>query len=88
MGAETQRLMTLLEGMIAQQSSKVRDLARRVAPRATHEDLLNPHDIPELAGDPHFNYEDGYLNGLQSVLMGFRAQVNASATPANPDGRI
>ncbi|MGE4159958.1 MAG: hypothetical protein AB7F75_12770 [Planctomycetota bacterium] len=74
MGADPDRLIALLEGMVSQQSAKVKALARRLAPQATDEDLLNPHDIPLLANDMHFNYEDGHLNGLQSAVMALRAE--------------
>lgn len=73
MGAESTRQIALLEGMISQQRTKVEALARRLCPRVTTEDLLNPHDIPELARDMHFNYEDGHLNGLQAALAALRA---------------
>jgi hypothetical protein len=55
------------------QSQKVIDLARRLRPGLTAEDIKNPHDFPEL-GDPDWHYEDGMLTGIQSVLSAIRAE--------------
>jgi ADP-ribose pyrophosphatase len=66
---EMERLVTELEEM---QRRKVVDLARRLRPGLTPEDIRNPHDFPEL-GDPDWQYEDGMLAGIQSVLAAVRA---------------
>ena len=55
------------------QRRKVLDLARRLRPGLTLEDVANPHDFPELA-DPDWQYEDGLLAGVQSVLAAVRAR--------------
>jgi hypothetical protein len=55
------------------QRRKVLDLARRLRPRLTLEDISNPHDFPELA-DPDWQYEDGLLAGVQSVMAAVRAR--------------
>lgn len=48
------------------QRTKVLDLARRLKPGLTLEDVQNPHDFPEL-DDPDWHYADGVLTGIQSV---------------------
>ena len=55
------------------QRRKVLDLARRLRPGLTLEDIANPHDFPEL-GDPDWQYEDGLLAGVQTVLAAVRAR--------------
>ena len=55
------------------QRRKVLDLARRLRPKLTLDDIANPHDFPELA-DPDWQYEDGLLAGVQSVLAAVRAR--------------
>jgi 8-oxo-dGTP pyrophosphatase MutT (NUDIX family) len=55
------------------QARKVVDLARRLNPRLTAEDIRNPHDFPELA-DPDWHFEDGQLTALQSVATALRAR--------------
>jgi hypothetical protein len=63
----------LLLQMEEEQSRKVVELARRLRPDLTAEDVRNPHDFPEL-GDPDWQYEDGMLAGIQSVLAAVRAR--------------
>ncbi len=59
--------------LVAQQEAKVRACAARINPRLTADDLLQPHDFPELARDPWFNYEDGVLAGLRAAETAVRA---------------
>ena len=49
------------------------DLARRLKPGLTSEDLQNPHDFPEL-GDPDWHYADGVLAGIQAARAAIRAE--------------
>jgi hypothetical protein len=63
----------ILGAMEELQSAKVIDLARRLKPGLTLEDVRNPHDFPEL-GDPDWHYEDGVLTGIQSVRTALRAR--------------
>jgi hypothetical protein len=55
------------------QRRKVLDLARRLRPGLTLEDVRNPHDFPEL-DDPDWQREDGILVGIQSVQAAIRAR--------------
>jgi hypothetical protein len=55
------------------QRKKVLDLARRLRPGLTLEDIRNPHDFPEL-NDADWQHEDGVLTGIQSVLAAVRAR--------------
>jgi hypothetical protein len=67
---EVERVVRELE---EHQTHKVLDLARRLRPNLTSEDILNPHDFPEL-GDPDWQFEDGMLTGIQSVAAALRVQ--------------
>jgi hypothetical protein len=62
------------------QRGKVLDLARRLKPGLTLEDVQNPHDFPEL-DDPDWHYADGVLTGIQSV----RSTLRALAQKTNGD---
>jgi (2Fe-2S) ferredoxin len=62
-----------LDDLEALQKKKVLDLARRLKPGLTSEDIQNPHDFPEL-DDPDWHYEDGVLTGIQSVIAALRAK--------------
>jgi hypothetical protein len=66
----------LLGAMEELQTAKVLDLARRLKPGLTLEDVRNPHDFPEL-GDPDWHYEDGVLSGIQGVRTALRARARS-----------
>ncbi len=68
---------SLLVQMEELQIRKVFDLARRLKPGITHEDMRNPHDFPEL-DDKDWHFEDGVLAGIQSVLSAVRARRRES----------
>ncbi len=67
--AELAKLETL-------QSQKVVDLARRLKPGLTSDDVKNPHDFPEL-DDPDWHYQDGILTGVQASIAALRAMLPA-----------
>jgi hypothetical protein len=62
----------LVATMQEHQAKKVFELARRLLPNVTMEDVKNPHDFPEL-DDKDWHYEDGVLTGIESVLTALRA---------------
>ena len=64
----------LLEQMISQQRAKVLRLAREAVPNIGPEDVLNPHDFPELKAHPTFEFEDGLLSGLVAAQVALRAE--------------
>lgn len=67
-----QTIEETLQRMEELQTKKVLDLARRLKPGLTLEDVRNPHDFPELS-DPDWHYADGVLAGIQSVTIALRA---------------
>jgi 8-oxo-dGTP pyrophosphatase MutT (NUDIX family) len=67
-----ERILDLLGRMEELQAGKVIDLARRLKPGLTAEDIRNPHDFPDL-DDPDWHFEDGQLAGIQSVAAAVRA---------------
>ncbi len=60
------------------QRKKVLDLARRLKPGLTLEDVRNPHDFPEL-DDPDWHYADGVLAGIASVQTALAALKKRSS---------
>jgi hypothetical protein len=70
---EVEALLVEMENL---QIRKVFDLARRLKPGITHEDMRNPHDFPELH-DPDWHFEDGVLSGIQGALSAVRARQRA-----------
>ena len=67
---------SVLKEMVKHQEKKVYSLARRINKNLTLEDIKNPHDFPDLGKDPDFNFEDGILCGLNSVLTFIRREKN------------
>ncbi len=65
----------LFDEMIRQQRAKVLKLAREAVPHISSEDVLNPHDYPELKAHPTFEYEDGLLAGLIAAQVALRAEL-------------
>jgi hypothetical protein len=63
----------LLDEMIASQRTRVIALARRIEPRLTEDDLMQPHDHAAIAGHPDFQFEDGILAGYLAVRAALRA---------------
>lgn len=72
---------TLFDGMIRQQRAKVLRLAREAVPNIGPEDVLNPHDFPELKAHPTFDYEDGQLAGLVAAQIALRAELRSMLSP-------
>jgi hypothetical protein len=77
---EVERLVCEIEQL---QREKVIALARRLRPGLTLEDVQNPHDFPELA-DPDWQYADGMLAGIQSVLAAVRTQSRRDGGGGSP----
>jgi hypothetical protein len=72
-GTEPNDVERRLDELEELQRKKVLDLARRLKPGLTLEDIQNPHDFPELA-DPDWHYADGVLTGIQSVRSSLRSR--------------
>jgi len=70
--AALDEVLLLLREMEALQARKVIELARRLCPGVTAEDIRNPHDFPEL-DDTDWHFADGQLAGIQSVITALRA---------------
>jgi predicted metal-binding protein len=68
------------------QTKKVLDLARRLKPGLTMEDVQNPHDFPEL-DDPDWHYADGILTGIKSVTTALRAMRRSDPASDGEGGR-
>ena len=56
-----------MQEMVEQQRTKLLSCARRIVPNATSDDILQPNDFPALETHPHFRYEEGILDGLQTA---------------------
>jgi len=76
-------LLDELRKLESLQANKVIELARRLKPGLTAEDIRNPHDFPDL-DDPDWHFEDGQLVGIQTTLTTIRAMRERVARGEEP----
>jgi hypothetical protein len=69
------RAMEVLEELVAYQKRKVLELAQRIHPGLTEEDVRNVHDYPDVYGDPIFQFEDGQLAGFVAAQIALKARL-------------
>lgn len=67
-----QKALVFLENMAHHQQERVFAIAKKLDPRLTADDLLQPHDVAVLQSSTDWHYEDGVLAGLRSAHMGLR----------------
>jgi len=65
----------LMLELVEQQAGKVLEMARRIHPGLTDEDVRNPNDFSDLMASGEWNFEDGILTGLKSAHMALRAAL-------------
>lgn len=74
-------ILNLLNEICEQQQEKMLRCGREFIPNLTSEDALQPVDYPELENNPHFRYEEGVLEGVQTVraaLLAFLSEKHHS----------
>lgn len=72
-GEPWEHIEGVLNEIVDNQRLKLIALGRRIVPCLTEDDLLQPNDFPELENHPEFRYEEGILEGVQSVRMALLA---------------
>lgn len=68
-------MQELFDELIEQQKRVLFQTARRIVPKITDDDLLQPNDFPELENHSHFRYEEGILHGLQAAKAAFLSRL-------------
>ncbi len=66
-------LETLVGELVRHQEARLVALGRRLHPALSRDDLHNFDDVPVLAADPQFAYEDGHYAGLLAAQAAVRA---------------
>ncbi|MBI4209196.1 MAG: hypothetical protein HY538_05745 [Deltaproteobacteria bacterium] len=79
----TTEIEKLLQSMIEQQERKVLELARRIYPQATSDDIWSPQDAPALLNNPTFNYEQGILTGFVGIQSAYRVLLKKQTQKVN-----
>src|SRR5262249_26963447 len=67
-GKKMKTMALQLEQMVEAQRKKLLEIAKRLIPHLTGDDILQPQDYPELDTNPEFRYEEGVLVGLETAL--------------------
>lgn len=84
MAAVTRETLSLLDNLMLEligfQERKVLELARKIHPGVTSEDIRNPQDFPDLLDNAEWNYEDGILAGFKGAHMALRAKILEAAS--------
>lgn len=71
---DRESISALVDEMIESQRVRLMDLARRIDPSLSADDLMQPHDHPKVAANPDFQFEDGILAGYLAVRAALRAR--------------
>ena len=82
--ATAARALEVLDELVAYQRRKVLELARRIHPGLTEEDVRNIHDYPDVYGDPIFQFEDGQLAGLVAAQIALKARLVGGTLAGGP----
>ncbi len=78
------RALEVVEELIAHQKRKVLELARRIHPGLTDEDIRNIHDHPDVYNDPIFQFEDGQLAGFVAAQIALKARLLGGTLSGRP----
>jgi hypothetical protein len=84
--ATAARALAVMDELVAYQKRKVLDLARRIHPGLTEEDVRNIHDCPDVYGDPIFQFEDGQLAGFVAAHIALKARLLGGTLPDGTSG--
>jgi hypothetical protein len=69
------RALDVVQELVTYQKKKVLELAQRIHPGLTEEDVRNIHDYPDVYGDPIFQFEDGQLAGFVAAQIALKARL-------------
>lgn len=70
---EWENVHNFIDQMVEEQRESLLKMGRRIVPRLTPEDILQPNDFPQLEENPVFRYEEGILAGLQSLQIALKS---------------
>ena len=67
----------LMLEMIAQQEGKFLEMARRIHPGLTSENIRNPNDFADLPASGEWNFEDGNIAEYKSAHLALQCRMLA-----------
>ncbi len=78
------RALEVVEELVSYQRRKVLELAQRIHPGLTEEDVRNIHDHPDVYADPIFQFEDGQLAGFVAARIALKARLLGGTLAGRP----
>ena len=78
------RALEVVEELVTYQRRKVLELAQRIHPGLTEEDIRNIHDHPDVYADPIFQFEDGQLAGFVAARIALKARLLGGTLGGRP----
>ena len=82
--ATAEHALKVLDELVGYQRRKVLELAQRIHPGLTEEDVRNVHDYPDVYGDPFFQFEDGQLAGFIAAQIALKARLLGGTLAGGP----
>ena len=82
--ATAEHALRVMDELVVHQRRKVLELARRIHPGLTDEDVRNVHDYPDVYGDPIFQFEDGQLAGFIAAQIALKARLLGGMPTGGP----
>lgn len=73
----------IFDEVIQLQEKRLFQIAERIIPNITTDDILQPNDFPELENHPHFRYEEGVLKGMQTMRMAILSKLSEESAMPN-----
>lgn len=70
-----EQALAVLDELISYQKKRVLELAQRLQPGVTEEDIRNAHDLPKVYADPIFQFEDGQLSGYVAAKIALKSRL-------------
>jgi hypothetical protein len=70
-----EQALTVMDELIEYQRKRVRELAQRIHPGLTDEDIRNIHDYPDVYQDPVLQFEDGQLAGFVAARIALKSRL-------------
>ena len=83
------RALEVVDELVSHRKRKVLELAQRIQPGLTEEDVRNIHDHPDVYAGPICQFEDGQLAGFVAAQIALEARLLGGTlaghpTPASP----
>jgi hypothetical protein len=82
--ATAEQALRVMDELVEHQRRKVLELAQRIHPGLTDEDVRNVHDYPDVYGDPIFQFEDGQLAGFIAAQIALKARLLGGTLTGGP----